>query len=137
MSWRTDAIDKLQKYEAMRLASVSLTKELSRLEEEACLFSQKPPLRPVMGADAILENFSRRQEIKRALRQTKFWVDAVESAMTILDPVEQLVLERLYIFPGIGGLEWLCQELNIEQATVYRRRNRALQKFTVALFGEE
>lgn len=135
MSWRENATEKLQQYEAMRLASINLTRELNRLDEEACHFSQRPPIRPVMGQDPLLRNFSQRQELKRALRQAEFWVDAVEGALSILDPEERLVLERLYIFPGKGGLEWLCQELNMEQATVYRRRNRALEKFTAALYG--
>lgn len=137
MKWREDAVEKLEKYEAMRLAAVSLSRELGRLDEEACHFAQRPPIRPVMGQDPLLRNFTRRQELKHSQRQAEFWVESVENALCILDPEERLVLERLYIFPGKGGLEWLCQELNMEQATVYRRRNKALQKFTVALYGAE
>ena len=52
----------------------------------------------------------------------------VERAMEWLDDDEQMIIEMLYIVPKTGNVERICQELGIEKATVYRRRDKALRK---------
>lgn len=48
---------------------------------------------------------------------------------------ERLVLERFYIAPHKGGIDRLCEELSIEKATVYRRKEAAVRKFAKVLYG--
>lgn len=42
---------------------------------------------------------------------------------------EMLLLELIYIVPKKGNLDVLCQELEIEKSSVYRRRDKALARF--------
>ena len=65
-----------------------------------------------------------RQEIARL--QTK--LAAFEKAWRGLSREEQEILQRLVVERKKGSVEWLCQELDCEPATVYRRRNRALMR---------
>jgi len=37
--------------------------------------------------------------------------------------------------PAKGNVERLCVELYTEQSTVYRRKDVALRKFTIAMYG--
>ena len=39
------------------------------------------------------------------------------------------------IHPAQGNVDRLCEELGIEKAMVYRRKEFALRKFTIALYG--
>lgn len=52
----------------------------------------------------------------------------LEQAMQVLNPEERLVAERLFIHPAKGNVQILCQELEVEQSTVYRRRESVLKK---------
>ena len=59
----------------------------------------------------------------------------MESGLGVLDEDERLVLDRFYIHRSKGNVNRLCEELGVEKPTVYRRRNRALYLFTIALYG--
>ena len=42
----------------------------------------------------------------------------------------------MFIHRGKGNVERLCEELNIENPPgVYKRKDRALRKFTLAMYG--
>lgn len=65
----------------------------------------------------------------------KHWLFVADRGLAALLPDEKLILQRLYLHPEKGALERLCSELGVEQSTVYRKRDQALQRFTVALYG--
>ena len=52
-------------------------------------------------------------------------------------PEEKLVLQRFYLSPERGSVERLCMELGVEQSSVYRKRDKALHKFALALYGQD
>lgn len=141
MNWKEEAIEKLRRYDAMRQAAVNLPEEIARLEDEACgLRGVLPEEAPVMGGgsrreDVLLSNMVHRQELEAALRQAKSWLNTADRALAALTPEEKLVLHRFYIYPERGSVDRLCGELRVEQSSVYRKREKALHKFTVALYG--
>ena len=74
---------------------------------------------------AALRQWDRdRKEISRL--QTR--LAAFEKAWKSLSREEREILHRLVVDNRMGQVEWLCGEFDIEPATVYRRRNRALKK---------
>lgn len=54
----------------------------------------------------------------------------IDRCMEQLEEEERLLLERIYIVPKIGNLELLCRELGVEKSSVYRRRDKALGRFS-------
>lgn len=80
----------------------------------------------------------RRDEVVAALRQAErdrtqiarlqVRLAAFEKAWRGLSKEEQELLQRLVVDRRRGNVERLCQELDIEPASVYRRRNKALKK---------
>ena len=80
----------------------------------------------------------RRDEVVAALRQVKKdrqeigrlrdRVAAFDKAWRGLTSQEQEILQRLVVENKRGNVEQMCQELDCEPATVYRRRNRALMR---------
>ena len=52
-----------------------------------------------------------------------------ERALQRLELEERRILELCYIVPKIGNLSKLCQEMNVEKSSVYRRRDKALRNF--------
>ena len=85
----------------------------------------------------------RRDEVVAVLRQVKkdrcemarlqAKLAAFEKAWRALTREEQEILERLVVENKRGNVEQMCQALDCEPATVYRRRNRALMRLGEAL----
>ena len=73
----------------------------------------------------------------RELEKMRGAVRTLEVAMEGLTPEERIVLDRFYVRPKPCYIQELCQLLQVEQSTVYRRKNQALQKLEETIFGEE
>ena len=143
MNWKTEAKEKLCRYDAMRLATINIPQEIQRLEIDAqSIRSARTDGTPVRGGgskreDAMLNNILHRQELAWTLEQAQAWLRITDRALTALNGQEKLILTRLYIYPEKGGLERLCKELDMETSSVYRHRDQALKRFTMALYGIE
>lgn len=141
MNWKFEAMEKLKQYEAKKQSLQSIPQEIARLElAMKSIRSATADGTPVQGGgsgreDMLLSNIVHRQELERSLEQAKKWVKIVEGGLAVLGEDERLILDRFYINPAPGNVDKLCGELGIEQATVYRRREKALHHFTLSLYG--
>ncbi|MCI8843864.1 MAG: DUF1492 domain-containing protein [Oscillospiraceae bacterium] len=141
MNWKREAVDKLKNYEVHRQALDSIPQEIKRLESAwTGIRSAVTDSTPVSGGgstreDAMLSNIIHRDELERRMKEACLWVSQVDKALAILSDEERLVLDRFYLHPIKGAIEDLCERMNIEKATVYRRRDDALRRFTIALYG--
>ncbi len=141
MLWKMEAIEHLKYYELMKLAVTNISEELKRLE----LMLQTPGATktdkvkvhqmPEKGEDKVLNNLVRQEELKTLLETSKLWVEGTKRALGALAEEERMILTQLYIEPVKGAVEELCKQLNVEQSSIYRKRDRALYRFTVALYG--
>lgn len=143
MNWKTEAVEKLRRYEAMQRSIVNIPQELRRLEAESTALKSGLAARPSGSRnirrreDFLMDNLVARQQLQWSLDQAQNWTQTVGRALSTLAPEEQLILQQLYILPHTGALEQLCEKLGVEKSSVYRRRDKALQKFTLGLYGAE
>lgn len=141
MDWKYEAIDKLRGYNAHLRALENIPRELERLESAFTgVRSATTDGTPVSGGgngreDAMLSNIVHRQELERTLEQAKLWVGIVDNGLSVLEDENRLILDMMYINRAKGNLGRLCDSLEIEVAQVYRRRDKALRHFTIALYG--
>ena len=141
MNWKSEAIDHLNRYEAMVQATQNIPLELNRLEEAAEGFrsmateNTKVRTSGSSGEDFLIGNLMLRQNLTRSYRNARIWVDTTDKALSVLPPEEKQILLRMYIHPEKGSVNLLCEELAVEQSTVYRKRDCALSRFTLALYG--
>lgn len=141
MDWRQEAKEKLRNHEAKKNALKNIRAEIQNLKADfSGIHSSTADGTPVNGGgstreDRLIGNISRRAELEKAHSLTKSAVDQVDGALDQLTVEERKILERLYMNPSKGNVLRLCEELNIEQATVYRWRDAALKRFTIALYG--
>lgn len=141
MIWKNEAIEKLKQYDAKRGALDSIPKEIRGLElDMQSIRGAAVDRTPVRGSgsrheDAMLSNIVKREELERSLEQARLWVGVVDNAMSVLTEDEKLVLERLFIYPEKHAAEMLADELFCEVKTIYRWKDKALRKFTIALYG--
>lgn len=141
MNWKAEATEKLRRYGAMRLAVINIPEEQKRLQLDARrIRSAKMDTTPVDGGtsrreEALLNNLIQRQELENTLKQANLWLKSTDRAMSVLSPEEKQILHRLLIYPEKHGVERLCLELGMEQSSVYRKRDDALRRFTLAYYG--
>lgn len=141
MNWKTEAIQKLREFDSMRQAVRIIPEELTRLEMEAISLQRTTPRKRQTAAqlrqkeNALLTNRIRQRELEETLHRTRIWLQSVSTAFSTLTPEEKLILNRFFIMPEKGAAFRLCEELGREESTIYRKREQALRKFTVALYG--
>lgn len=134
-------MEKLRRYDSMRRALGNIPEEIRRLKEEARAIRVSSfdhiVVRGGGGSreDALIDNLVKRQELEWTLKRVKHWVLVADRGLAALLPDEKLVLQRLYLHPEKDALQRLCDELGVEQSSIYRKRDQALQRFTTALYG--
>lgn len=141
MDWKKEATEKLRDLEVKKQALRSIPQERERIR---CLMegirSAGVDGAPVRGSttkreDRLLGCIMKLQELDRTEKQAHLWVDMVSGALDKLEAEERKVLDRLYVCPVKNGVDALCEEMAVERATVYRRRDGALRRFTLAMYG--
>lgn len=141
MEWKKEALDKLRRYHMMRLASENIPAEIKLLRDASANLQSGinygPKVRGggVKREDALIDNIVKRQELEWNLKRVRQWLAITDRGLAALTPEERLVLQRLYLLPEKGAVDALCTELGVEQATVYRKRDKAIYRFTMALYG--
>lgn len=143
MNWKQEAIDKLRNYTVRRKALTTLPQQMEEVQlrrrsiraatADGCAIKGGGNGRENM----LLDSMVYQEELERRLEMTRQWVSSVEQALGALTDEERLVLDRFYIHPAKGYIERLCDELCLESAGVYKRKDRALRRFVMALYGWE
>lgn len=144
MNWKQEAIDKLKNYTVRRRALTTIPQQVEEVQlRRRGIRGATVDGTAVRGGGSgrenmLLDSMVYQEELERRLEMTRRWVASVEQALGALSDEERLVLDRLYIHPARGNVERLCEELNIENPPgVYKRKDRALRRFVMALYGWE
>lgn len=75
------------------------------------------------------------EALRDKLRQTEILVHCIESALKLMTDEELFFLENFFIRHGDRPVDDICAECIMEKSNVYRLRKRALEKFTMAMYG--
>lgn len=141
MNWKNEAIEKLEQYGARKQSLRSIPEEIALLESAAAnIRSVTCDSVRVKGTgsgreDLLLSNLMKREELSWALEQAQRWVGLVESGLSVLSDEERSILEAFYIRNEKGAADRLAGDLAMDVKTVYRRKDAALRRFTIALCG--
>ena len=140
--WKKQTINELEMYEPRKLAERNIYDQLRELK--AALTSIRSP-----GADAgqgkggggsaddrYLNNIVKQELLEENLRETKRALKRMNHAMEVLSEEEKEILDCFFINPEKEAAFNLADKLNIDRKTVYLRREIALKKLTVAMYGK-
>ena len=143
MNWKSEAVDRLRRYDLMKAAVENIPEEIHRLAIEAksikAMRTDKLAVKSGTAdhSEMLLNNLVHQEELKQSLENAKQWVKTTDAALSSLLPEEKLILYRLFMTNEKRSVERLCQELGCEQSSIYRKREAALHRFTIALYGFE
>lgn len=141
MNWKNEAIERLTRYSAMAQAVENIPKEITRLERSiqelrGCDPAKAPSAKnPGPRDDVLIGNIIKRQELSDSYENARIWVETTRQALSVLNAEEKTILTKMYVTPERGVVDQLCLALGVEQSSVYRRRDQALYRFTMALYG--
>lgn len=141
MNWKEEAVRKLREYGPMRQATVNIPLQMQQLEDEyKTIRGQSFTGRRTIAdrgsrEDQMMNNIVRRQELQLSLERACRWMETVDGALEVLEPEEREILQCMYVFPQKGAVDTVCDALQLEKSSVYRRRDKALRKFTLAMYG--
>ena len=121
-------MEKLRRYDTMRQALKNIPEEIRHLKDEAEVI-RRASLDWVSARgsrdrkdEALLNNIAQRQELEWTLKLVRQWLAITDRGLLALPEDERL----------IGRL---CAELGVEQSTIYRKRDQALERFTASMYG--
>lgn len=142
MDWKSTAVQRLKDYEARKKAVSLLNEQLENLEAQfTAIKGARTDAEPVRGGDGnrredmLLSNIVLRDELVENKRIAEREVAITEKGLAVLSEEERKILEAFYIARPYNHILRLCEALNVEKSEVYRRKNAALDKFTIACYG--
>ena len=93
---------------------------------------------PQAGEERIIAGIEEIDILKERYRQAVEYMEWFEPAWAQLTDDEQYVLETFYDENtyGSNAAWYIAEHFRIEQASAYRKKNRALDHLTVLLFGK-
>lgn len=139
--WKYKAIDRLKDYPGQKASLQNIPDEIFALESQATsIRSATTDGTPVAGGgskreDMLLSNIVRREELKQMLERAKAYTRSVERGLAVLNDDEKRVLDCVYISHQSGAVAHLADEYNEDERSVYRRIDKALRRFTIAMYG--
>lgn len=139
--WRKQAESDLKIYEASKQALINIPDQIKELEEKlTSIRSQSPDSVSVKGGgggrdDAYLNNIVARDRLKANLEDSRRFVSRVSNALSILTEDEKELLRRFYMIPEKGAAYNMAAEKHVDHKTVYRWKDDALDRFTIAMYG--
>ena len=143
---RSATIAAIKDYESMQFIINSTDDEIKRVHEK--MTSVGSPKwdgmprthNPQAGEERILKAIDEIDILKERYRQAMEYMEWFQPAWNQLTEEERYVLETFYGDAnsyGSNAVYYIASYFKIEQSSAYKRKNRALDRLTVLLFGKE
>ena len=140
MNYIQEAIDRLEEFDQLYTAVDNIRQELAALNaEKDMLGSQKMSDMPKGGSGEpdgrLCNNIAKRKELAQRLEITQRRIRQVESVLEKLTDDERKLVEIIYIRGGKHAIEKAMDEFHVEQAHIYRTRNKIIKKIAKMFLG--
>lgn len=141
MNWKKAAEDDLRRYTAQKQSLQNIPERIQALQYSCTALKGSTCCSdPVQGGmsqmeDRLLDNIVSRERLKHTYKATQRLVQLVERGLVGLEEHERNVLDVFYMHRCKGHVEKLMEEFNYEKSQVYRIKDTALYKFTIAMYG--
>lgn len=140
MNWKAEAIKDLKSYPQRKQAIENIKQRMEILDEQFVSLKGISAGEPVMGGmsrqeEKWLDNIAERERLGFSLKVAEELIKLTENGLNVLDERERKVLQGFYIERMDRCVEILCDNLHIAKSSLYRLRDEALRKFTLAEYG--
>lgn len=139
---RSATIKVLKDYSSMQFIIENTRDEIKGIQEDmiGCggpsLSGMPKAHNPQAGEDKIIKALDEIDVLKERYRQAIEYMEWFEPAWDSLSEEERYVLEAFYADDVCkGSVHDICSRYNIERSSAYNKKNRALDKLTLHLYG--
>lgn len=137
--WKDLAKTELEMYPAKKEALTTIPERIRELESAfVSLGSPSADKVAVQGGgsnDKALNNIVQREGLFRNYTEVLAFTSRIERGLAVLTDEENEILSRCFIHPERGAVERIANARGLGKPTVYRMRDDALRKFTIAMYG--
>lgn len=140
MDFQRVAISDLQSYQPRKVSIENLKNRISELDVKIERLGSTSNDVPVQGGgnrteEGLINGIVERDRLKMSLRIAEDLISRIDKGLSVLNSDQRKVLHGFYINRGSMYIDKLCDELHCEKSTVYRIKDEALHKFTIAMYG--
>lgn len=141
---RSAAVDALKDYDSMAFIIGNTSSEIKNTRDKMSgvrspQFDGMPRTdNPQAGEERILKGIEEIDILQERYRQAVEYMEWFKPAWEQLSSEERYVLETFYRDEGgqTGAVYEICGHFHIERSSAYNRKNRALAKLAVLLYGK-
>ena len=140
MNWEMAAIEDLKNHGKRVQSLENMAERIRALKEQLTALKSSGDTTAVKGGgsraeDKVINNIVERERLRAAYKATRHLVEIVERGLSGLDDGERFVLSTFYMDRPKKHVERCMEQLHLEQAQVYRMKDKALYKFTISMYG--
>lgn len=140
MNWQKIAIADLQSYTPRKVSIDNLRDRIAELNAQIERLGSTSNDVPVQGGgnrteEGLINGIVERDRLKMSLCIAEDLINRIDKGLSVLNSDQRKVLHGFYINRGSMYIDKLCDELHCEKSTVYRIKDEALHKFTLAMYG--
>ena len=142
---KSATIDVLKDYESMEFIIESTDDKIKDVEDNmisvaSTNFSGMPRSNNTNGNESrIVNSINEIDILKERYRQASEYMNWFLPAWNKLNEEEQFILTEFYITDDINktdAVQVICDKYKIERSSTYNKKNRAVQKLAVLLYGK-
>ena len=136
-----NAVKDLREYGCIKESLINIPAEIHELETalhtiKSVTYDKTPVAGGTSGReDALINNIDRRGASCGKPEVAKSKVARIERGLAVLSDRERRVPTGFFMRRSYGHVEWLADELGYEERNIYKIKDEALLKFTLAMFG--
>jgi len=138
MNWKKESENELRDYGNKQVALINIPEYINQIEYELSLIKKcKTDCISSKNKwdDFLIDNLVRKNELERNLMLAKTRVELIERGLFSITNDERKLLEYFYIERPYDHVQKLCEEFDYEKSSIYNRKDIALRKFTMAMYG--
>jgi len=137
MDWKLCAEDDLRRYRQMKIGVLNTKDRLrlvsTSLSSRGDVFKRKNGKADSEIINAIVE----KERLATNIESAERLLAIIDRGLDSLNEEERRLLEKFYMSAAPSKMRRLSEEFGYEPRTLYRKRDRALAKFTIAMYGLE
>lgn len=137
MDWKICAVDDLRRYKQMKIGIINSKEKLKFVENTAMRYNLSNAKRGLRTDTNIINALVEASRLRQNIASTERLTKLVERGLDSLSDEERRIIDRFYMANTPLSTRVLSEELGYEPRTLYRIRDRALEKFTIAMYGIE
>ncbi len=87
------------------------------------------------GREEVAGRLQNMAQLRQQITRLRKELEILENALQELNPEERLVAEFLLVSPERGNVQRLCEILEVEQSSIYRRKGQVLEKIAKTIYN--